>query len=422
MVMTPEKLFHELLGLGDQWKVTRCEFDAQASEVGIWVEEAEHFWRVECARQRHDVRLYDHTEELAWRHLNVFEHKCSIYCKVPRGVRPDGKVYRVNVPWEGLCKHFTAAFEAMALLLLRQMPVNAAAKIIEEHDTRLWRMLKAHVQAAYQELDFSGVVCVGCDEMSARKGHRYVSVFCDMIGKRVLFACAGKDKSTWERFVESLHAHNGNHRAVTQVSMDMSPAYISGARENLGDQAVLVFDKFHVIAKVNEAVEDTRRAEMRFCNSEERAQLKGSRWALLKNPEHLTQRQKEHYSGLLKSSLCAVKSHQMRLALQDIYALPDVGEAKRKLQAWCRWVRWISGKHPQGLFASMLRCSRMIERHLEGILAYWISHVTNAFLEGLNSVFSAVKRAARGFRSNENLITMLYFHSAKLNLPASHSK
>jgi hypothetical protein len=134
--------------------------------------------------------------------LNVFEHRCVLRCRVPRGQRRDGSVYRVQPSWQGLCKHFTKAFEAMALLLLREMPVAATAQRLGEHDTRLWRLLHAHVAATYPKLDFSGVTCVGCDEMSARKGRRYVSVFCDLVGRRVLFACAGRDAGAWEKQVE----------------------------------------------------------------------------------------------------------------------------------------------------------------------------------------------------------------------------
>ena len=72
------------------------------------------------------------------------------------------------------------------------------------------------------------------------------------------------------------------------------------------------------------------------------------------------------------------------------------------------------------MFTKMVACAGMIERHLEGILAYWNRKTTNAFLEGLNSVFSAVKRRARGYRSTDNLITMLYFTAGKLTFPASH--
>ena len=419
--MTPEKLFHDLLGLGQQWRVTRCEYSFDEG-VRLWVEETEQLWNGESVAAGQAVRCYDHvSEELAWRHLNVFEHRCEIHCRLPRGQRAtDGKVYRVTPPWEGLAKHFTQAFEAMALLLLRQMPVAAVARHVGETDTRLWRMLHAHVAQAWPKADWSGVVCVGCDELSAQKGHRYVSVFCDMLGKRVLFAAPGKDKSTWEAFVKALGEHNGHPRAITEVSIDMSPAYIAGVLENLGDQAVIVFDKFHVIAHANQAVDETRRTERTHVDKQGRELLKEARWILLKNPANHTPKQAARYAGLLKSNLASVKAHQMRLVLQEIYTIPDPSLARRKLRAWCRWVRWVAGKHLQPLFAAMVKTVGMIERHLEGVLAHWTHHTTNAFMEGLNSVFSAVKRKARGFRSTKNLIAMLYFTSGNLDIPATH--
>lgn len=420
--MTPEKLFHELLGLGQQWRVIRCEFSAEDGLVRLWIEETPALWNYESIEARQAVSCYDHVgEDLVWRHLNVFEHRCEIHCRLPRGQRTtDNKVYRVTPPWEGLAKHFTVGFEAMVILLLRQMPVAAVARYVGETDTRLWRLLHAHVAAAWPKVDWSGVVCVGCDELNVRKGHHYVSVFCDLIGKRVLFATPGKDQSTWAAFVAALGEHNGHPRAITEVSIDMSPAYIAGVRENVGDQAIVVFDKFHVIMHANQAVDETRRAEHAQLDQTEREQLKQTRWILLKNPENHTPKQAARYAGLLKSNLVSVKAHQMRLILQKIYVIADARLARRKMSAWCRWVRWVAGKHAPGLLAAMVKTARMIERHLDGVMAHWINRTTNAFMEGLNSVFSAVKRKARGFRSSENLITMLYFTAGHLDLPATH--
>ena len=123
-------------------------------------------------------------------------------------------------------------------------------------------MLFRQVDAAYAEADFSKVCCVGVDEMSVRKGHEYISVFADLVRKRVLFATEGKDQETWLKFVEALEKHNGHRHAITQASMDMSQAYQVGVAENCRN-AQVVFDKFHVIKNANEAVDKVRRAEVR---------------------------------------------------------------------------------------------------------------------------------------------------------------
>ena len=80
------------------------------------------------------------------------------------------KLFRVTPPWEGLSKAFTKACEALALWLMREMPVSAAGRIIKETDTRLWRLWRAQVECAWPRLDWSEVSIVGCDELSARKG------------------------------------------------------------------------------------------------------------------------------------------------------------------------------------------------------------------------------------------------------------
>jgi transposase len=107
----------------------------------------------------------------------------------------------------------------------------------------------------------------------------------------------------------------------------------------------------------------------------------------------------------------------MRLILQDIYRSPDARTARHRFKVWCRWIRWVARFHKPSLFASMVKLAQMVERHLEGILAHWKWGLTNAFMEGLNSVFSATKRKARGYRSTVHLTAMLYFVAGKLRLP-----
>jgi transposase len=416
--MTPEKLFHELLGLGLNWEVIESRFERESGTVFLEIRETAKLWELlRCPKEGGLVFCYDHTETLTWRHLNVFQHRCEITCRLPRGkCRQCGHVFRVRPPWEGLSTHFTKEFEAFALVLLREMPMSQVAEAVGETDTRLWRMLFRQVDAAYAGADFSNVCCVGVDEMSVRKGHEYISVFADLVKKRVLFATAGKDQETWLKFVEALEKHNGHRHALTQVSMDMSPAYQRGVADNCRN-AQVVFDKFHVIKNASEAVAKVRRAEVRLGGAWVWDALHKSQWLWRKNPEHLTGPEQERLAGIKNKQLATAKAYQMRLVLQDIYRSPEAGAARRRFQVWGRWVRWVARFHKASLFGSMVKLAQMIERHLAGILAHWKWGVTNAFMEGLNSVFSATKRKARGYRSTTHLITMLYFLAGKLRLP-----
>ena len=416
--MTPEKLFHELLGLGLNWEVVESRFERESGTVFLEIRETSRLWEgTRCPQDGSVVFCYDHTEVLTWRHLNIFQHRCEITCRLPRGkCRQCGHVFRVRPPWEGLSTHFTKEFEAFTLLLMREMPVSKAAEIVGETDTRLWRMLFRQVDAAYAQADFSNVCCVGVDEMQIRKGHDYLSVFADLVAKRVLFAVEGKDRETWVRFVQALEEHNGHRHAITQASMDMSQAYQNGVVENCRN-AQVVFDKFHVLKNANEAVDKVRRAELRVGGWSVWQALRQSQWLWRKNPENLTEQEQARLAQIKDKNLGTAKAYQMRLVLQDIYRSADAGTAQHRLRIWCRWVRWVARFYKHNLMASMVKLATMVKNHLKGILAHWKWGVTNAFMEGLNSVFSATKRKARGYRSPVHLITMLYFVAGKLRLP-----
>jgi transposase len=353
---------------------------------------------------------------MQWRHLNVFNKECVIVSALPRGQRSqDGKIYRVTPPWEGRSKHFSKEFEAFALTLMREMPVKKAGEILGETDQRLWRMLHAHVQAARAQADWSEVIWVGADEMNRRKGHNYITVFADLLNKRVLFGVEGKDAPTWEAFAQELQAHNGHPKAITQVAIDMSPAYIKGVRENFAN-AQVVFDKFHVIQEANGGVEKVRRLETQ---QDERAgiQLTKSQWIFRKNPASHTEKEVARLQGMDWQHLMTVLAYQMRLVLQDIYKISHAQEARQQFEQWCQWVKDKAAAAGHELLEPMVRVAQMIERHLEGILGHWQAGLTTGYLEGLNSLFSATKRKARGYRTTKNLLAMLYFVAGKLRIP-----
>jgi transposase len=212
-----------------------------------------------------------------------------------------------------------------------------------------------------------------------------------------------------------LLAHNGHPKAVTQVAIDMSAAYVKGARENFGN-AALVFDKFHVVQATNDGVEAVRRLETQESEDKRRALAK-SQWIFRKNVENHTARETRRLERMDWKHLMTVTAYQMRLILQDLYQLRDVRQARRDFQIWCGWVKETAAKEGHELLQPMVKVAEMVERHLEGILGHWKEGLTTAYLEGLNSLFSATKRKARGYRTTKNLLTMLYFVAGKLRVP-----
>jgi len=411
-------MFQQILALGETWRVARMDYQESESKILIRVEETPALWAQEsCPHcQSKTVRGYDHAPERRWRHLNVCQLQSEIVCALPRGeCQACRKVYTVRAPWEGRSRGLTQEFEAFALTLMREMPVKKAGEILGETDQKLWRTLFAHVAAAWKDLSWENVIWVGADEMNRKKGHNYLTVFVDLQAKRVLLAVEGKDASVWERFAAELGNHNGHPRAITMVAIDMSPAYQKGVRENFGN-AEIVFDKFHVVSQVVKAVDEVRRKEARTDDSA-RAQLAHSSWLWRKNPETWTVKEGDRWTQLKDKPLVTGLAYAMRLELQKAYAATTVGQARNRFETWCRWVRTEADALISGLLEPMRKAAEMVERHLEGILAHWRQGLTTAFMEGLNSLFSATKRKARGYRSIEYQTAMLYFVAGKLQIP-----
>ncbi len=380
--MIPEKVFEKILVLGEGWRVQGVDYVEKESEVLIRIEETPALWRSEvCPHCKGKaVGGYDHAPERRWRHLNVCQLQSEIVCALPRGqCKECKKIYTVRAPWEGRSRGLTQEFEAFALTLMREMPVKKAAEILDETDQKLWRALFAHVDAAWADLSWENVVWVGADEMNRRKGHDYLTVFADLEARRVLLAVEGKNAGTWQRFAEEMGRHNAHPKAITQVAIDMSPAYIKGVKENFGN-ATISFDKFHVVSQVNAAVEEVRRKESR-ADSVAREQLEQTSWLWRKNPERWTDRQQERWEQLKDKPLVTGLAYAMRLELQRAYESSNARVARSRFEKWCRWVRTEAAELSSGLLEPMRKAAEMVDRHLEGILGHWQEGLTTAFLE-----------------------------------------
>jgi transposase len=162
------------------------------------------------------------------------------------------------------------------------------------------------------------VQAIGIDETSSRRGHDYITLFVDLNARRLLFATPGKDAKTFEKFSEDLQAHGGSAKRITDVSMDLSPAFQKGATEHLPN-AEITFDRFHLMKLVNEAVDAVRKGEVLS-----QPDLKKSRWLWLKNPGKLNTKQKAKLQELLKNqNLKPAQAYQYRLTFQEIFTIQN---------------------------------------------------------------------------------------------------
>ena len=400
--MRDTDLFEQALGLVSPWFVAHCLFDAQDKQLDLHLDftpggvfACPHCDQKEC-------KAYD-TEEKTWRHLNFFEHTTYLHARTPRIECPQCGVKTVSVPWARGESGFTLLFEAFILTLAQQMPLNAMARLVDEHDTRLWRILHHYVEQARDEQDYSSVQEVGVDETSSKRGHNYITVFVHMDQSKVLFATPGKDAATVTAFEHDLKEHGGTPEQIQEACCDMSPAFIAGI-ENTFPQAEITFDKFHVMKLLNEAVDQVRRDEQK-----DQPELKKSRYVWLKNPENLTATQQTMLENLnVKTrNLKTARAYQIKLTFQELYQQPS-HLAEAFLQKWYFWAT-------HSRLEPIIEMAHTIKDPWAGVLRWFESQLSNGVLEGINSLIQAAKAKARGYRSTRNLITIVYLIAGKLD-------
>lgn len=399
--MRDTDLFRMALGIEPPWVVTKSEFDAAARRLDIHLDFARgsRFDCPECGVA--GCPAYD-SEEKTWRHLNFFQHEAYLRARVPRVTCKECGIKQVPVPWARSDSGFTLLFEALVMALVQAMPVAVVARMVDEWDTRLWRIIHHYVAAARAGADHSEVTSIAFDETASRRGHNYVSLFVDLVRRRVLFVAEGKDAGTVDAFAADLAAHGGNPEAVAEVCIDMSPAFIAGIAQSLTN-AQITFDKFHLVKLINEAVDAVRRAEQKS-----HAELNKSRYLWLKNPRNLSERQRAQLDNLSASNLKTGRAYRIRLAFQELYLQP-AKNAEAFLKKWYWWAT-------HSRLPPMIEAARMVKRHWNGILRWFQTKIANGIMEAINSLVQAAKAKARGYRSTRNLKAIIYLIAGKLEL------
>jgi transposase len=401
MTSPTEELFARALGLEKPWTVTLITFSQTDQRLDIQVDfpVGSTFTCPRC--QQKGCKAYDTTDK-SWRHLDFFQYQAYVHARVPRIQCPKCGILQVELPWTRPGSGFTLLYEALIMVLAREMPVKAVARLLREHDTRIWRVIQHYVQAARDKDFYFEVTRLGIDETSRRKGHQYVTLFVDLEEARVIFATAGKDSATIGCFSNYFHDQGGDSEAIKDICCDLSPAFISGVEECFPN-ARITFDRFHVMKLMGQAVDQVRRAEQTWDRS-----LKGSRYVWLKNPENLSLKQQDLLARMLQQHRPTARAYQIRLSLRDFFN-QSADQAEDYLKSWYFWAT-------HSRLAPVIEVAHMVKRHWQGILNFTRTRISNGLLEGINSLVQAARTKARGYRTAEYFITMIYLIAGKLNL------
>ena len=235
---------------------------------------------------------------------------------------------------------------------------------------------------------------IGADERSARRGQRYLTMFCDADARRLLFATPGKDAATFAAFAEDLAVHGAQSKAISDVGLDLGEACQAGARTHCPN-AVVSFDPFHVVALAHKTLDEVRRIEVK-----QEADLKGIRWGTLKDAANWTKRQIAQMHWPQRSGLKTARAWRLKQRLREVFApCSDRAAAQVLLTGWISWAS-------RCRLAPCRRLAETVKKHLAGILEHLRSGLNNGFAEAINSRIQATKVRAKGYGTDAHLITI----------------
>jgi transposase len=346
-----------------------------------------------------------------WRALDLGTARAFVEAEAPRVRCRRHGVVVCAVPWARHDARFTKAFEDQTAWLVVNCSKTAVAQLMRVAWRTVGAICERVCDEAQQEVDLlDGLRRIGIDEISHRKGQRYLTVVVDHDTGRLVWAAAGRDRKTVERFLDEL----GEERCkqIKLVSCDMA-SWIAGPVADRLPDAVRCVDPFHVIQLATDALDEIRREvwnEARKAGEVAAARdLKGARYALWKNPENLTDRQAAKLSSIQKTNARLYRAYLLKEQLRQIYRLP-ADAATRLLDEWIAWAR-------RCRLASFVKLARTVTKQRAGIVAAIEHGLSNARVEAINTQIRMITRRAYGFHSAGALIALAMLSLAGLCPP-----
>lgn len=348
------------------------------------------------------------TRDRRWRHLDLAGCQLELSYDIYWADCPEcGRVVEA-VPWSSVASaRCTDEFDRQVAFLAQSCDKTAVTRLMRISWRTVGRCIEREVRRQRPGDPLLGLRVIGVDELSYRKHHHYVTVVTDLLQRRFVWGKDGKGAKSFEAFFEALGPERC--KEIEVVCMDMSKAYIKAVRDKL-PHAQIVFDRFHVQALVNAALDEVRRSEWRTVRGTPVARsVKGLRFALLKHPLNRTEAQRATISTLQQVNWPIYRGLLLTESFRDILDRRQVNVVRTLLLKWCDWAC-------RSRLPAFVKVSRTIREFLDEIVAYVRWRVTNGPTEGLNNKARLATRQAYGFHSAEALLAMLELRCSGLQI------
>jgi len=405
------ELYRQLLGLNTPWTVTRVELKVKEQRVDVWAGHADGV-RWTCPECGTDLPLYDHADERSWRHLDSCQFHTYLHARPPRVDCPTHGVRQVRVPWAESRARFTTLFERLAIDVLRETDVQGATRLLRISWDEAWEIKRRAVARGRPRRRARVPARLGIDETAVARGHDYLTLVCDLTAGTVEYLADERKQASLDGYFTVLSP--GQRAQIQAVAMDMWEPYVQSVQAHVPQaDRKIVFDVFHILQHMNNAVDQVRRREHRFLRAQGDETLTGSKYVWLYGEENVPDRHRERWNELTRRRSRKKLKTARAWALKE--SLRDLWRCRSRRQAEAQW-RWWYGWAARARLRPVLEVARMIKRHLPNVLTYFRHRITNAMSEGIAGKIQALKKAANGFRNRDNFKIAIYFHCGGLDL------
>lgn len=311
---------------------------------------------------------------------------------------------RATVRPPGILPHAKATWRLMKFvsLLCRHMPNTAVGEVLGIDDVTVGRWDRAVLAAELPEPDFDGVDKLLVDEKHLGARHGYVTVVLDADTGALLHMDKGKKKESLQSFFDKLSS--AQKQGIKAVCMDRAGHYRAVVEDNCPN-AVIVYDRFHIMKNFNEAVDEVRRSEAGRASASQKKLIKGQRFNLLRNPENLRESAEEQLRTLLAVNENLSTCYILADALRQLWRYQYRAWAERYLY---RWYAWASASG----IRQLERFAKSLQKHADGILNYFKYRITQGPIESFNNLIARTLHRACGMKD----LDYLYLKMRQLTL------
>jgi len=315
--MEDTHFFEKLLSIKNPWYIAKVTQDQSQNRVDLYVEHNKGI-KFPCPKCESFCSIYDHTEEREFRHLNIFQMATFIHLRIPRIQCPSDGVQRIE---HGLAEPngtVTFEFETMVLSLEQECSLESACRILNTDWHLCQNLQERAVQRGFERKPQKIPRRLGVDEKSFAKGHKYETIVHNIDTGTVEYVCDDREQESLEGYYKKFTPEE--RATVEAVTMDMWDPYIAATREYISDaKNKIVFDRFHVMKYVVDAVDKVRKQEHAELKENGSEILKGTKYLFLWSKENIPEWRQEEFDKLRSEDLKVCRAWAIKENIRHLW-------------------------------------------------------------------------------------------------------